>query len=128
MVRCYVCEKETNKNQKYTRAYDEDEDKFIKKPRLMYCSNKCCLVIKKMAKFCLTREQVIALTTKCQVCGWPHVTKIHHKIFVSKGGKDEFENYIGLCSNCHDYIHFKKDDFDELRDEVKKFQTKRKKL
>lgn len=30
---------------------------------------------------------------------------IHHLIFKSQGGKDEIDNLVALCRNCHDKAH-----------------------
>ena len=41
----------------------------------------------------------------CEKCGRYIGCEVHHKIPFSQGGKDEFNNYITLCADCHNRIH-----------------------
>jgi uncharacterized CHY-type Zn-finger protein/DNA-directed RNA polymerase subunit N (RpoN/RPB10) len=41
----------------------------------------------------------------CAACGREDDLQYHHLVPVSKGGKDEFENIIVLCGECHKKIH-----------------------
>ena len=43
----------------------------------------------------------------CEDCGRFIGAEVHHKISFSHGGKDEFNNYKTLCSECHEKIHIK---------------------
>ena len=49
----------------------------------------------------------------CEWCGSSIMVSIHHLIYRSHGGGDEFENCMALCGNlgdhkgCHDKAHFK---------------------
>lgn len=45
----------------------------------------------------------------CEVCN-RHTADIHHILFKSQGGTDEYENLIALCTgddSCHDKAHGK---------------------
>jgi HNH endonuclease len=47
------------------------------------------------------------------------VIDVHHIIFKSQGGKDNIENLIGLCRECHDKAHdgtLKQDDLQRIHD------------
>lgn len=58
----------------------------------------------------------------CEVC-WALCDDIHHIIYRSQWGKDEIGNLIGLCRNCHNMAHFKKEPYlkkEELLKIVKK--------
>ena len=56
----------------------------------------------------------------CQVCGDTAVD-VHHILYKSHGGKDNIENLIGLCRECHQMAHgiggerFKKEDLFKLQ-------------
>jgi len=42
----------------------------------------------------------------CEICGWNKTTcDMHHKISLQKGGKNERNNLILVCPNCHRLIH-----------------------
>jgi len=42
----------------------------------------------------------------CENCGWNIGPRdVHHIIPVSEGGKNEFDNLITLCPNCHRLAH-----------------------
>ena len=40
----------------------------------------------------------------CEVCGATAVD-IHHVKYKSRGGKDEYNNLIALCRDCHNKAH-----------------------
>lgn len=43
----------------------------------------------------------------CEICGWNEAPcDIHHKIPLSKGGADAFDNWICVCPNHHRILHF----------------------
>jgi 5-methylcytosine-specific restriction endonuclease McrA len=45
---------------------------------------------------------------KCWICGNKVSKKkieLHHKEYLSNGGKDKIENYMIVCDTCHDEIH-----------------------
>ena len=54
----------------------------------------------------------------CEVCQKQSFEKengeiyleVHHKIYLSQGGKDTIENCVALCPNCHKNEHFGKTD------------------
>ena len=42
----------------------------------------------------------------CKCCGAKHTRlEVHHIIFRSKGGTDDLDNLITLCSDCHKKVH-----------------------
>ena len=41
----------------------------------------------------------------CLKCGSPDI-QIHHGIYRSQGGSDEFKNLYPLCTICHDVVHY----------------------
>jgi hypothetical protein len=42
----------------------------------------------------------------CEICNWNKTTRdLHHILEISKGGKNELENLICVCPNCHRMIH-----------------------
>ena len=41
----------------------------------------------------------------CENCGWKRAADCHHLLFKSQGGKDEIENLMALCRNCHVEAH-----------------------
>jgi 5-methylcytosine-specific restriction endonuclease McrA len=41
----------------------------------------------------------------CEYCGKPG-NDIHHLTARSRGGKDEIENLMCLCRECHHEVHF----------------------
>ena len=63
--------------------------------------------IKNYMKYWGVGEQDIIL---CEVCG-KQATDIHHIQYKSQGGADDFDNLIGLCRECHDCAHFKKEPY-----------------
>ncbi len=49
-------------------------------------------------------EMPVSVNKVCE-----HVAKeIHHVIFESHGGKDEIDNLVALCKDCHDKAHGKR--------------------
>ena len=49
----------------------------------------------------------------CQGCNRNKANDIHHLAFRSQGGKDEINNLIALCRECHNKAHSNKE-FNEL--------------
>ncbi len=45
---------------------------------------------------------------KCYVCNYSvkAALRIHHIVPISYGGKNEIDNFVLLCSNCHTLAHF----------------------
>ena len=56
-------------------------------------------------RFKLSLVQYNEITTKCFLCNWKHNIIPHHILPKSKGGKDDYSNYIGLCPNHHARVH-----------------------
>lgn len=50
----------------------------------------------------------------CEMCHNLAVD-IHHIIYKSRGGKDEIENLIALCRDCHNLAHDEKLDKETLQ-------------
>jgi len=44
----------------------------------------------------------------CQVCGNECNLSVHHIIFRSHGGSDDWDNLITLCIYHHDSVHLKR--------------------
>lgn len=40
----------------------------------------------------------------CEMC-YAKSTDLHHIIYKSRGGKDEINNIMALCRNCHNDAH-----------------------
>ena len=51
--------------------------------------------------------QKIILETRglCCICHLNNIDEIHHIKAIYEGGLNNYENLIGLCSNCHTRIH-----------------------
>ena len=48
----------------------------------------------------------------CQKCGFDghkqkHLLNVHHKVALSRGGRNKLSNLITLCKKCHDKVHHK---------------------
>lgn len=52
-------------------------------------------------------EKYIKCHPSCEKCGRFIGCEVHHKIPISKGGEDDFPNYITLCFECHSKEHIK---------------------
>ena len=58
------------------------------------------------------RRKVIARDKhKCRFCLSELNLKVHHLTPVTLGGKDTLSNLITLCQKCHDFFHYKKQNF-----------------
>jgi len=42
---------------------------------------------------------------RCQQCGRIGNSEVHHQVFRSHGGKDDSENLVTLCAECHFLLH-----------------------
>ena len=63
-------------------------------------------------------------TVLCEVCNAVAVD-IHHIIFRSQGGKNNIDNLIALCRNCHDISHGKVKDKTLAVDQLKSIIQRR---
>jgi hypothetical protein len=51
-------------------------------------------------------EKLLSVTGRlCCICGKAHGVSLHHIIPKEEGGKDDIDNAIPLCPNCHDEVH-----------------------
>jgi len=101
--RCLYC--------KETFMYVREDQKF--------CSKICCLKHvdlrrsaklkgrpkEKARKFGLTVEQSEKLRRACSICTFSKCINLHHIIPLSEGGKNEINNYLPMCPNCHKLVH-----------------------
>ncbi len=53
----------------------------------------------------LRRKVMAYWNHRCACCGSRHRIQVHHVIWVSQGGKTEFENLVPLCRRCHSLVH-----------------------
>lgn len=65
-------------------------------------------MVREILKSSLKKEVFAKYENKCFICGYSlkPALRVHHIIPVYLGGKDEFDNFILLCSNCHTLVHF----------------------
>jgi 5-methylcytosine-specific restriction endonuclease McrA len=42
---------------------------------------------------------------QCQFCGKPTNLEVHHQQSRARGGKDQIDNLISVCSSCHRQMH-----------------------
>jgi 5-methylcytosine-specific restriction endonuclease McrA len=50
-------------------------------------------------------KTIIADIDKCVKCGYNEVLERHHINPISKGGKNDKDNLVLLCPNCHTLLH-----------------------
>lgn len=50
-------------------------------------------------------EAIAKAGSQCEHCSSPDSLQVHHILPVAKGGKDDLENLIVLCSGCHTLAH-----------------------
>jgi 5-methylcytosine-specific restriction endonuclease McrA len=64
-------------------------------------------------KYKQVRLQVLARDRwQCQLCGKSTNLEVHHQHSRAQGGKDQLENLISLCSDCHQQLHANPENFD----------------
>lgn len=90
-----------------------------KKANQVFCSNACHFgwidnigtheKSHKARVYKVTLIKYLELIKKCVVCGWEKNIHIHHIVPRSQGGKNEVDNYMPLCCNCHQLLHQTKD-------------------
>ena len=57
-------------------------------------------------RFNITPQEYENITKECSICLMNKgIINCHHIIPKSKGGENIFENYRGLCPNCHQLLH-----------------------
>lgn len=118
------CAKYRNKNRplKHCKCIVCGNEFLAMDPRAKYCSKKC--KNKHYRQLIATEEngtrklQQILLTLPCANCGWQVGPRdVHHIIPACEGGKNEMNNLITLCPNCHRLAHrnlLSKDKLNEL--------------
>lgn len=42
---------------------------------------------------------------RCRACSHPHGLDVHHVTMRSLGGKDDADNLVTLCRDCHAAVH-----------------------
>ena len=42
---------------------------------------------------------------RCQICGRMQQLEVHHLQFRSRGGTDNLDNLVAMCSACHRQLH-----------------------
>jgi hypothetical protein len=108
--------------------------------RNFYCSINCLktnyvithrkklLKIRAKTMYNLSLNDYTKFTEKCFICGFNKHISLHHIIPKFNGGKDEFNNYIGLCFNHHKMAHSgiyrNKIDFELMKKEWNEFLIK----
>ena len=75
-----------------------------------YCCKQCKLKHYRASisteKYATRTLQNILLNFPCENCGWQEGPRdVHHITPVCEGGKNEIENLITLCPNCHRLAH-----------------------
>lgn len=65
-------------------------------------------MLREIIKSSLKKEIFAKYGNKCYICGYflKPALRAHHIIPVNLGGKDDIDNFVLLCSNCHTLIHF----------------------
>ena len=69
----------------------------------------------------------------CDLCGKPApfndrngnpYLESHHIVWLSKGGKDEIDNVVALCPNCHRSMHVlnRDEDIEKLNHRIRQYQ------
>ena len=94
-----------------------------KNPKAKYCDNKCkskhYRAMMRTEQNGTRKIQTIMLTFPCENCGWCEGPRdVHHITPVCEGGKNEVQNLITLCPNCHRLAHRNLLSEDKLRELV----------
>ncbi len=101
-MKCKECNKETEYkvNKKYCMACKKEKVKSWKK-----ISDKKHYQKTKNKKYKISLKEYLEITKQCFICMVDKSISCHHKIPKSKGGEDKISNYLGVCFNCHHFIH-----------------------
>jgi 5-methylcytosine-specific restriction endonuclease McrA len=115
---CLSCDREFESDSKqkfcsiecesnYNNALPTEEDRILarEKSRWKHVSSLNSRIKHVKLKFKIPLKDYLRLTEKCAICGYTEIVVLHHITHKSDGGKNELNNYIGLCSNCHDTHH-----------------------
>ena len=75
-----------------------------------YCCNNCKLKayrLKMKSNDSITRKiREYMINQPCEICKWNETScDVHHILPVCEGGKDEIQNLLTLCPNCHRKVH-----------------------
>lgn len=74
-----------------------------------YCSNSCKQKnyrLKSKGDVNMKKFYKIFENIPCELCNWDKSSRdLHHIVEVSNGGKNELDNLLNVCPNCHRMIH-----------------------
>lgn len=75
-----------------------------------YCSNNCKLKnyrLRMKSNLSIKRDFLeFMISEPCEICKWNETScDVHHILPVSESGKNELNNLITLCPNCHRKVH-----------------------
>ena len=75
-----------------------------------YCSNNCKLKayrLRMKSNNSVNRSfKEYMINQPCEICKWNETScDVHHILPVCEGGKDEIQNLVTLCPNCHRKVH-----------------------
>ena len=107
---CAAKSRNRNKPLKHCKCVVCNSEFLSVNPKAKYCSDKCKSKHYRQliaTEWTGTRKlQKILLTLPCANCGWNIGSRdIHHILPVCEGGKNEMNNLITLCPNCHHLAH-----------------------
>ena len=107
---CAAKSRNKNKSLKHCKCIVCNNEFLSINPKAKYCSNKC--KGRHYRQLIATEQngtrklQKILLTLPCANCGWNIGPRdVHHILPACKGGKNEMDNLITLCPNCHRLAH-----------------------
>lgn len=95
---CSVC------YEKYYDYHSRDGDKARERARKYYKNNRDKIMAN---NYNISFKNYKEITTKCVICGFDEIVDCHHIIPIKEGGKNELNNYVGLCPNHHKLIHLR---------------------
>ena len=114
-------EKNKEKRNENLKKYRKNNPEKIKKQSKKYRKNNPKKIKESKVKnrFKLTLNEYLKITKECSICVIDKSINCHHIIPKSKGGGNKSKNYIGLCFNCHHFVH-KGMSIDEIKEYYKR--------
>ena len=103
---------------------------MLKQKRLCFCSNACAkeshrIALTGVPKVNARRSGKMAARVRdggtCVLCGFSHVTAVHHLIPRNQGGSNKLENLVTLCPNHHYMAHAGLIPIEEMEKHAKPF-------